>query len=158
MRIKTRSNEELKHLQFRCHSVLMVSTSSLEKQNPERSTGFVSNKQGIQIPQHCHLKIQMFIRQFESCRKNVSLVFIHSEITRSQEDCSDEVAQGFIQLSIENLQGWRLLGLSGLPLPLPDCPQGEKDSPYIQSCFSLGLLFLIFRPCTTMKSPTPSCQ
>lgn len=43
MRTKIRSNEEHKHLQFGCHGVLIVSTSSLEKQKPGRGTDFVSN-------------------------------------------------------------------------------------------------------------------
>lgn len=51
---------------------------------------------------------------------------------------SDQVAQGFIQQSLENLQE-RLHNLSGQPVPLPGCPDGEIVSPYIQSppyCFA----------------------
>jgi len=33
---------------------------------------------------------------------------------------SDRVAQGFIQFEHENLQGWKLLGLSDQPVPPTD--------------------------------------
>lgn len=38
---------------------------------------------------------------------------------------SDQVAQGFIHLGLENPQGWRLPNLSGQPHPLPGCSHGE---------------------------------
>lgn len=37
---------------------------------------------------------------------------------------SNEVAQGFIQLGLENCQGWSLHSLSVEPVPLPACPHG----------------------------------
>ena len=40
-------------------------------------------------------------------------------------------AHAFIQVCLENLQGWRLHNLS--EQPLPDCPHGEKDLPHTQS-------------------------
>lgn len=46
---------------------------------------------------------------------------------------SDQVAQDFIQLGLENLQGRRLDSLSGQPIPLFECPHGERICPYILS-------------------------
>jgi len=40
---------------------------------------------------------------------------------------SDEVAQGFIQLHLENLPGGRLYNLSGQSAPLLDCLHCGKD-------------------------------
>lgn len=45
---------------------------------------------------------------------------------------SDKVAQGFMQLGLEKLQGWRLHSVFGQPLPWPDCSHGEKVFPCIQ--------------------------
>jgi len=49
------------------------------------------------------------------------------------------VVQGFIHLSLKNLQGWRQHNLSGKPVPLLDCPYGESfiffvSSPNFSSC------------------------
>ena len=46
---------------------------------------------------------------------------------------SNQAAQGFIQLGLENLQGGRLHNLSGQPAPLSNCPHRGKTFPYIQS-------------------------
>lgn len=45
---------------------------------------------------------------------------------------SDQVSEGFIQSDLGILQGWILHSLSGQSIRLPDCPQGEKNSPYTQ--------------------------
>lgn len=44
---------------------------------------------------------------------------------------SDQDAQGFVHLGMENLQGRRLKELSGQPVPLPTALLGKKVSPYI---------------------------
>lgn len=46
---------------------------------------------------------------------------------------SDQVSQSFIQFGLEKLKGLRLHNLSGQPLLLLDCPQGEKALPYTHS-------------------------
>lgn len=38
-----------------------------------------------------------------------------------------------LQVDLENLQGWRVRSCPGQPIPLLDCPQGEKISPCIWS-------------------------
>lgn len=44
---------------------------------------------------------------------------------------SDQVAQGFIQLGLEHLSGWRLHNLSGQLDPIVYYPKGGKAFPYI---------------------------
>lgn len=44
---------------------------------------------------------------------------------------SGQAVQGFIQLGLENLQGWRVLSPSGQPVPMLDCPHGEKVFPRV---------------------------
>lgn len=46
---------------------------------------------------------------------------------------SDQSAQGFVQLDLENLPGQRLHSPSGQSLLLQCCLHREKVSPYIQS-------------------------
>lgn len=46
---------------------------------------------------------------------------------------SDKVAQGFVQQSLENLQGWRQQNLHEKHALHLDCPHGEKVSLYMQS-------------------------
>lgn len=53
--------------------------------------------------------------------------------SRLNYEVSNQVAQGFIHSHLENIWGWRWHNLSGQPAPLPDCPRGEDDLPYIQS-------------------------
>lgn len=56
---------------------------------------------------------------------------------------SNQVAWAFLQLSLENLQGWRLYNISGQPAPMFDCPHGEKVfliSCQKLSCFNLSSL------------------
>lgn len=53
---------------------------------------------------------------------------------------SDQGDQGSIQASLENLQGWRLHNFSGQPVPLSDCPSGEKPSSlYLVGIFHVSL-------------------
>jgi len=44
---------------------------------------------------------------------------------------SDLVIQSFIRSGIENLQGYKLYYLARQPVPLLDCPNGEKGFPYV---------------------------
>ena len=44
-----------------------------------------------------------------------------------------EVVQGFIQLSLEKLQRWRLYNVSGQLAPLVDCSHGGKVFPCVRS-------------------------
>lgn len=56
---------------------------------------------------------------------------------------SNQSALGFSHLGLENLQGWRSHSISGQPVPMLDCPHGEKDFPYIcfeSLMFQLGLV------------------
>lgn len=46
---------------------------------------------------------------------------------------SDQIAQGFSWLNLENLQGWRQHNLFGQLVPMLDCPNVEFFSPYTQS-------------------------
>lgn len=41
---------------------------------------------------------------------------------------SDNVAQGFVQLGLENLQQWRLHNTSGKPFLMPHCPESENHT------------------------------
>ena len=41
-----------------------------------------------------------------------------------------QIAQGFIQLGLSNLQEWRLRSLSGQPVPLLGCVHGEFFVPF----------------------------
>jgi len=46
---------------------------------------------------------------------------------------SDQGAQCFARLGLENLQGWRLHSLAGQPVPLPGYTLAEKVSSYMLS-------------------------
>lgn len=43
---------------------------------------------------------------------------------------SAQIAQGFTQLDLRNLQGWRLHSLSGQPVPLLDCVLSDFFVPF----------------------------
>lgn len=51
----------------------------------------------------------------------------------------DQIAQDFIQLSLENFWGCRLQRPSGQPAPAFNCPHREKAFPCIQSDFFFQL-------------------
>lgn len=62
-----------------------------------------------------------------------------------------------LQLDLENLQGWRLHGCPGQPVPLPDCPYRETISPCILSepVFSIGSQTLLYdHGFSSFHSPT----
>jgi len=50
-----------------------------------------------------------------------------------QDQHSDYVAQGFVLLGLENLQGQSLCSLSGQPAPLLYCSHSEKCFPCMRS-------------------------
>lgn len=56
---------------------------------------------------------------------------------------SDQLTHSFIQLSLENLQGWRLHILSKQTIPLPDCSHRERDFPQNQSMLMVPNNFLL---------------
>lgn len=55
---------------------------------------------------------------------------------------SDQIAQGFMQLGLETLQGWRLHNFPG-HIPLPGCAQGEKVFLHTLCNLSFHLLSLM---------------
>lgn len=55
---------------------------------------------------------------------------------------SDQSAQGFVQLGLENLQGRGLHSLSGQHVPLSNCAHGEKACPNIQSETPISIMHI----------------
>lgn len=53
-------------------------------------------------------------------------VFSSAPCSKQSAVMSVKIAQGFIQFSLENFQGWRPNKFFGQHVPLLDCPHGEK--------------------------------
>ena len=64
---------------------------------------------------------------------------------------SDQAAQGFVQLGLENLQGGRLHNLSGQPTLLSDCSHGGKAFP----CLWSETLISLMHSCISFSHPAP---
>lgn len=94
--------------------------------------------------------------QIHSCGKGRQEASSQTTCSKDQLE-SDQLTQGFIQLSLEKLQGWMLHILSKQPIPLPDCSHRERDFSQSQSMLMVPNHLLLYLCRDKLQEDSPPC-